>query len=133
VSQSVWQGRWFSAVTSVVREPRYVVMLFYGGGLLALVSAMIPASLPPNLMGISWTVLALGCAVFTLQAVARRRRPMWAIHVELVIATILVSVGAAIGVRAGINLAVLYIGVAIFGALYFSLPAALAQLAYAAV
>lgn len=67
-----------------------------------------------------------------------RRLPPWTLHLEVAIATVLVSVAAWVGLSKGIPFADLYIWVGLFAALYFRPPAVVAHIgftlaAYAAV
>jgi len=49
-----------------------------------------------------------------------RQMPMWSMQVAAVVSVVLVSVGASIGPRNGMHIAVLYIWILVYVALYFS-------------
>ncbi len=77
-------------------------------------------------------VIAVVCgAVCTARLVTRRRLPCWALHADVGLATVLVSVLAAIGATNDVPFADLYVWVTLFAVLYFRLRAAVAHIAAA--
>jgi len=108
-----------SFARAMLLDPRRAAAIFWAGGVIAVL-----ASLPLGRWSfrtlIVLGILAGACGTaFVIRLVLGRRLPFWTLHVDLAMSTVLISVGAAIGVTGHVAFADIYVWVALFGGLYF--------------
>jgi diguanylate cyclase (GGDEF)-like protein len=72
-------------------------------------------------------VVAVCGAEFALKVAAGRRFPLWTLHADVTVATVLISILAAVGVTDHVAFADLYLWIALFAGLYFRPRAVLAH------
>jgi diguanylate cyclase (GGDEF)-like protein len=109
---------------SLIVHPNGASVIFFAGGAVAGLSVLLgshnlhrPAAI---LLGDVCFAVIAACILFAIGD----RLPLWTLHVVLGVATVLISVAAAIGPNVHANLAMLYIWIALYAALYFRpLPA----------
>ncbi|MHB8244722.1 MAG: GGDEF domain-containing protein [Acidimicrobiales bacterium] len=112
-------------------QPNRVVTVFWAAGTVAVLSVL-PIEHWPRLSFIALVVIAvISAVVCTVRVIAGRRVPHWVLHVDVGVATVVVSVLAAIGGAHHVDFADLYVWVALFSALYFRPPAVIAHVAAA--
>lgn len=102
---------------------------FWAGGAVAIASVLPLAGWSPRAFVALAAIAASCCLITIVRLTADRQLPRWTLHVDVGVATILASVLAAIGATDNVPFADLYVWVAIFAALYFRPPAALAYVA----
>ena len=104
---------------AMLLDPRRAAAIFWAGGVIAVL-----ASLPLGRWSfrtlIVLGILAGACGTaLVVRLVLGRRLPYWTLHVDLAMSTVLISVGAAVGVTGHVAFADLYVWVALYGGLYF--------------
>jgi len=100
-------------------NPSRVATIFWAGGCVAVLSVL-PLERWSRHAFLALVIIAALCAsACALRSVAGRRLPLWTLHVDVALATVLVSSAAAIGVAGHVDFADIYIWVALFAALHF--------------
>ena len=123
---AAWTRAFFS-------HPNRVAAVFWLGGAVAAISVL-PLGHWTRRSLLALVAIAVVCtAVASARLVAGRRLPRWVLHVDAGLATAVASVLAAIGTTNHVPFADLYVWVALFAALYFGPPAAVAHIAAAGV
>src|SRR5665213_2928607 len=121
-----------ASTRAMLLDPSRVATIFWAGGSVAVLSVL-PLEHWPLHSLLALVIIAAVCATAcALRLVVGRRLPLWTLHVDIALATVFVSVLAAIGVAGHVAFADLYIWVGLFTALHFRPLAMLAHVAGAA-
>ncbi|MDA8394063.1 MAG: GGDEF domain-containing protein [Candidatus Dormibacteraeota bacterium] len=105
--------------------------VFWAGAAVATALSLLLERWPgPALLSLL-SVSALSSVTCAGRLLAGERLPLWVLHFDLAIATVLASVLAAVGASGHIAFADLYIWIGLFAVLYFRLPAVLSHVAAA--
>jgi diguanylate cyclase (GGDEF)-like protein len=108
-----------SFAKAMLSDPRRAAAIFWAGGVVA-VLVSIPLGRWSFRTLIVLGILAGACGTaLVIRVVVGRGLPFWTLHVDLAMSTVLISVGAAIGVTGHVAFADIYVWVALFAGLYF--------------
>jgi diguanylate cyclase (GGDEF)-like protein len=120
-------------VDRLIYDPRQAVTIFWGAGTIAGATAV---PLVHWRHGDAATMVVLVCcaaAATLVRAASARRLADWTLNVDAVAAVTILSWATALGLRAQVDFAVLYLYLAVFSGLYFDLVRGAVIWLYAAV
>jgi diguanylate cyclase (GGDEF)-like protein len=113
-------GNFERHLQTVVFDERRAAIVFWVGGISA-VLLVIPGSHWTR-HSIAAAFVGIACAVLAavVRFVWRDHLPTWSLHIDVIIAVVLVSVVAAVEPSGDLNFAFFYVWISLFAALYFS-------------
>ena len=122
----------------VVLEPNRSILIFPVATLAAIISVLVAVHWGRSARDALIAVALAACLTVGFRVTLGDRLPTWFLHVDVGAATLFVSVLAALGPDGHVNLAVLYVWITLYAALYFrplraAIHIAVAGVAYAAV
>ncbi len=123
---------WTSAVPpawTLLSHPSWAAAMLEGAAAVAIASVVPLASWPRGSLVVFAVVIGLAVLNAGLRVFIGRRLPLWTLHVDLVLGALAVSAASWAAAKEQIQLANLYLLVAVFAALYMPLRSALAHIA----
>lgn len=132
------RSEWRSGLQMLIFDPGRSINIFPVATVLVIVSVLVGVHWSSGARDALVAVALAACLAVGFRVTVGNRLPAWFLHVDVGAATLFVSVLAALGPDGHVNLAVLYVWITLYAALYFP-PAragahiALAGVAYAAV
>ncbi|HVA07259.1 MAG TPA: GGDEF domain-containing protein [Acidimicrobiales bacterium] len=114
---------------TLLQDPSQAAAIFWGGGALAALSVLPICPWPRDSLLALVSVAGFCTISFALRTIAGNRLPVWTLHVDVGLATVIIGVMAVAGVSNNVDFADIYVWVALFAALYFRPIGVLAHLA----
>jgi diguanylate cyclase (GGDEF)-like protein len=108
-----------SLARTMLLDPRRAAAVFWAGGVVAVLGSLLVGRWSVHALIVLGILAGACCTALIIRVVVGRRLPYWTLHVDLAMATVLISIGAAIGVHGHVAFADIYVWVALFGGLYF--------------
>lgn len=124
-------SEWRSGLQMLIFQPNRSINIFPVATVLVIVSVLVGVHWSATARDALVAVALAACLAVGFRVTMGSRLPAWFLHVDVGAATLFVSVLAALGPDGHVNLAVLYVWITLYAALYFRPARATAHIALA--